>query len=505
MSAIEETKPEVGVRTAPARRGVPLTTRAVKLLSSVRFGVTLLVLLVVACMIGMLIMQQNVDGFDKYYAELTPAQKFLYGKLGFFDIYHVWYFNLLLLVLSLNIVLASIDRFPTAWTYIRRKKLDPEPRWLRRQEQAAGVWLRGDDPAAAIARAEAALRGVRYKTTVTEKAGRWYVFGERGAWNRLGAYSVHVALLTIFFGGFLTAQFGRVGNMPLEPGKSSDEMKEQVFERDRFSVVNYKLPFTVECTDIQQRLIRKDGPITADNTLDWLTRIRIKDAERGTETEALVHMNKPFDYRGHRFFQASFIADGKARQATVRVTPEGGGEGWDVTLPRDGSAELPDGTRVEFKDFSANFSLGNRGEAAEATVYQNPAATLAVTRPGGAPARAIAFTPEMVERAPFARQPVEGYTFRLVDYEKVPKAHVLSVQKDPGATVVYVGFGLLGLTLSAVFFFSHERVWALVEEGEGGGAEVTLGGNTNRNKLAFGDRFRRVVEGLGGEAFEVKK
>ncbi len=55
------------------------------------------------------------------------------------------------------------------------------------------------------------------------------------------------------------------------------------------------------------------------------------------------------------------------------------------------------------------------------------------------------------------------------------------------------------------FFFSHERVWAVVE-GRGAGAfEVTLGGNTNRNKLAFGDRFRRVVEGLGGEASEVKK
>jgi hypothetical protein len=28
-------------------------------------------------------------------------------------------------------------------------------------------------------------------------------------WNRLGRIPVHVALLTIFFGGFMTAQFGR--------------------------------------------------------------------------------------------------------------------------------------------------------------------------------------------------------------------------------------------------------------------------------------------------------
>ena len=49
-------------------------------------------------MIGMLIIQQNVQGFDAYFASLTPAEKLSYGSLGFFDIYYSWYFNLLLLV-----------------------------------------------------------------------------------------------------------------------------------------------------------------------------------------------------------------------------------------------------------------------------------------------------------------------------------------------------------------------------------------------------------------------
>src|SRR5688572_5022906 len=110
MSAIEESKREISVPTTAATRvSSPILTRLLNQLSNVSLGVTLLILLVIACMIGMLIMQQTVEGFDKYYAELTPAQKLLYAKLGFFDIYHVWYFNALLLLLSLNIVLASID------------------------------------------------------------------------------------------------------------------------------------------------------------------------------------------------------------------------------------------------------------------------------------------------------------------------------------------------------------------------------------------------------------
>ena len=507
MSAIEETKPEVRVATTtPAAKsaGPSVVTRALNLLSSVRFGVGLLIALAAACMIGMLIVQQNVDGFDKYFAGLTPAQKFLYGKLGFFDIYNAWYFNGIVLVLALNIVLASIDRFPGAWTYISRKKLDASAHWLRGQEQSASVGLRAASRTAAVERVSDAFRSSRLRPVVTEKGGKTFVFGERGAWNRLGAYAVHVALLTIFFGRFLTAMFSVGGNMPLEPGTSSSQLGETIFNVDQLSRTFHQLPFEVECTDVEQKLIRKEGRITSDNTLDWLTRIRIKDPERG-ETEALVHLNSPFDYRGYRFFQASFVPNGKARRVVLRVTPQAGGEPQDLAIPRDGAGVLADGTRVEFKDFAANFTVGGAQQESGEGEYNLPAATLVVTRPGAAAVKAIAFTPEMAERAPFAKQPVAGYTWRLVDFEKAPQAHILSVQYDPGATTVYVGFALLGLTLSSVFFFSHERVWALVEEKGDGRFEVVLGGNTNRNHLGFGDRFRRLVASIGGEPFEVKK
>ncbi|HEY0172046.1 MAG TPA: cytochrome c biogenesis protein ResB [Pyrinomonadaceae bacterium] len=478
--------------------------RTLDLLSSVRFGVSLLVLLASACMVGMLIVQQNVDGFDKYFSGLTPAQKFLYGKLGFFDIYHAWYFNALLLVLSLNIVLASIDRIPGAWTFISRKKLDASAHWLRGQKPSATTTLRAPSLEAAVSQVAGAFRSSRLKTVVTEKKGKTYVFGERGAWNRLGAYAVHVALLTIFFGGFMTSMFTVGGQMPLEPGLTSNELTETVFNIDQLSRRSFHLPFEVECTDIEQKLIRKDGTITSDNTLDWLTRIKIKDPERG-ETEALVHLNSPFDYRGYRFFQASFVPNGKARQIRLRVTPEGGGQPQDVSIPRGGAATLPDGTRVEFKDFSANFTVGGAGQSGSGEgTYENPAATLAVTAPGARAVKAVAFTPEMAERAPFARQPVAGYTWRLADFEKAPQAHVLAIQNDPGATVVYVGFTLLGLTLCAVFFFSHERVWALVEEKGDGRFEVVTGGNTNRNQLGFEDRFWKLLAAVGGELSDVK-
>ena len=129
MSALEETVTQKNIDTlAPLRSKESLLSRFLKLLCSVRLGVSLLVLLGLACLIGMLVMQENVDGFDNYYASLTPAQQLVYGKLDFFDIYHSWYFNALLLVLSFNIVLASIDRFPKTWTYVSKPKRGFESR-----------------------------------------------------------------------------------------------------------------------------------------------------------------------------------------------------------------------------------------------------------------------------------------------------------------------------------------------------------------------------------------
>lgn len=503
MSAIEETKTEIGVKpaAAPARESVPVVTRVLNLLSSVRFGVTLLMILVVFSMIGMLIMQKNVEGFEKYFAELTPASRLLWGSLGFFDIYDAWYFKLLLLVLSLNIVLASIDRFPKAWSFISKPKLDASPKWLRGQEQHADIALAGDSRESVAGRVAAACKSVGLKPRVTEKAGKTFIFAERRAWNRLGAYAVHVALLTIFLGGFMTRMFDQNGQVSLRPGMSANEMSETVFNLNdgglQLARATLPLPFEITCEDIQQKLIRQDKGIDSSNTIDWLTKLKIKD-EHGT-TEALVHLNNPYDYRGYRFFQASFIGVGRARQITLHLTREADGYQTDVTIPRDGSVNLSDGTHIDFVNFQPDFTMAGGQATSASGDYNNPAAILNVSSADGKQDRAYAFTRELPPNAPVGRA-VGGYKFRLAGFEKVADAHTLAIQKDPGATVFYIGSAMLIATLCGVFFFAHQRVWAVVEERGAGKFEVVLGGNTNRNAVAFGDRFKRLVAAVSGEA-----
>jgi cytochrome c biogenesis protein len=473
------------------------------LLSSVPFGIVLLVLLIIACMIGMLIQQQELETFPAYYAALTPAEKVVYGRLGFFDIYHAAYFNLLLLLLSLNIILASIDHFPASWSFVMRKKLTASPTFAMAQKFKEKVELPQLDRPQLAERAVAAARKMRFRARLTEANDRTTIFAERGVWNRLGAYAVHIGLLTIFFGYFLTSR-GHTGSMDVVPGKKSN-----VIAKNEFSVDNateehaigtrqLQIPFTVECLDFQQKLIDKNGSLDATNTLDWITRVRIVDPEIGKTTDTIVHLNSPLDYRGYRFFQNSVRGPNNARVIKLRVTPMNatinGGQPQEVTIQRNGEAKLADGTRLQYSEFNPSFSVGSDQQVQMPSgEYENPAAHLAYVMPDGKQGDVWALNEtfaKTVANAPFMRKFMDNgvYQFVLTDFEKAPTASILSVQFDPGASVVYAGFTILCLMLIAVFFFSHQRLWIVVEDGN-----VYLGGDANRNRLGFEDRAKKVA------------
>lgn len=476
----------------PNPKSKPIINRFLDFLSSVRFGVVLLIILVIFSMVGMLIVQQNVNGFDSFFASLTPAERMVYGTLGFFDIYHSWYFNCLLLVLSLNIVLASIDHFPTAWAYISKPKTEVTKAWLGHQKQNATIKLTDPNPTEKIV---AVFKKLGFSSKITEKGDRIHIFGEKGRFNRLGAYIVHVALLMLFLGHFVALQTGFDADVQLAPTQTTNAIELIEFKLDKQERFAAQLPFTITCTDIQQTLIDPKGSIEINNTMDWRTQIKIDDPQYGT-TIADVSLNKPFSYRGYRFFQASAITQGMARTMTLELTPEKGGEPIKVKLSRDGETNLPDGTKIIYENFWSDFVAGQ--PESSSNEYKNPAVKLKIVQPSGQSFDGYAFFNKLPDNAPIGKA-VGGYKLRLTEFEKSPSAHVLSIKYDPysGHFVAWYlgGFGLI-FALVFVFFFSHQRVWALID-----GENVTLGGNANRNNLAFNDKFTKIVNDLSGDSY----
>jgi cytochrome c biogenesis protein len=322
---------------------------------------------------------------------------------------------------------------------------------------------------------------------------------------------VHVALLTIFTGGFLTSRYGVGGSMEIKPGRTSDKFSTSEISLDGSRESQAVLPFQIECTDLQQKLIREEGGLDNTNTIDWLSYIRIVDKQRNVTQDMLVHLNNVGDYRGYRFFQNSFLPVGNARQIKISFEPAAGSGGAvaPVTIARNGSAEVPGIGTVRYVNFYPDFDVDDSGPTTLSRDYNNPAAQLEITGPDGKRTMSFAFNPQLSEQyltkandkigKEGGENPllVNGNKIILRDFEKVSLTHTLTIQYDPGRTPVYLGFTLLVMALCGVFFFSHRRMWAVIEP-NGTGSKIYFGGNTNRNRPAFEGRFNSLVQGVTG-------
>ncbi|MBK7709127.1 MAG: cytochrome c biogenesis protein ResB [Acidobacteria bacterium] len=320
-------------------------------------------------------------------------------------------------------------------------------------------------------------------------------------------------MLILFLGHFVAHQFGFDADVRLTPDtnpqvlsdfnlvQKSNTIQLIKFKLDKQERFNVELPFTITCLEIEQRLIDTGGQIEINNTMDWRTRIKIDDPGYG-ETIADVSLNNPYTYRGYRFFQASAITIGSASSMTFQLTPEDANEQpVTLTLKRNESAVLPNGTKVEYENFLPDFVMRGNQFTTQSAEYNNPVAVLRVTTPAKADKpeetiKVFAFANKLPDNAPVAA-PKAGYRWHMSQCTKSPLAHVLSIKYDPfnAAFIAWYigGFGLMG-ALMFVFFTSHRRIWAMVEKKSDGKFEVVFGGDANRNHLAFEDKFRLLVE-----------
>jgi cytochrome c biogenesis protein len=66
----------------------------------------------------------------------------------------------------------------------------------------------------------------------------------------------------------------------------------------------------------------------------------------------------------------------------------------------------------------------------------------------------------------------------------------LQIKADPGIPIVYLGFGLMMLSV-IMSYVSHSQVWALTADGQ-----LYVGGRTNRAQVSFERELLGVLEQL---------
>ena len=210
-----------------------------KTLSAVKTGVVLIIMVVIFSIAGTIILQRPLTDPDEMARAYSPAMLRFLDATGLTDVYHTHWFVALMLLVSLSIIAASVQRFPNAWRYFARPYKSPDEGFRRVLPIQAHLAITDEEQG--LGAAERAFRHMHLKSERIVRPDRFSLFAERNRISEMAVYIVHASLLLFFLGYFVVdAFYGWRGFLMLSPGMASNQVEMKNGEIR-------SLPFSIRC------------------------------------------------------------------------------------------------------------------------------------------------------------------------------------------------------------------------------------------------------------------
>jgi cytochrome c biogenesis protein len=433
---------------------------------SLKLTMFLMIALAVISIIGTVIPQGTPP--QEYLAQISPAKINLYKSLGFFDMYHSWWFILLLYLLTVNLVACSIKRLPHIW------KIITQPVTLLsgglEQSLTNVATIRSTNETTAVKEQVLAFLKTEFaEPVVTEADGAWHLFAQKTPWCRLSVYFVHLSVIIIFIGAIIGSFFGYKGFVNILEGESISK----VVSRSEREI---DLGFSLRLEQFSMSKYPNGTPKEFKSILTVL--------ENGKPvpdyTNARIIVNDPLTYKGITFYQSSY---GNAGNYFFTVSDLNGNNPVSLTVAGQSSVKLPDGSSLHVLEATKDVSQFATGVA-------GPAAQVELHAPNGNTESFVVYANHPELNLKHAQQHGSGPVIHYRGAEERMYTG-LQVAKDPGVEVVWLGCILMIIGIYAAFFMSHRRIWVRIQNGV-----VTIGGNASKNQAAFQQTFEGIVDRL---------
>jgi cytochrome c biogenesis protein len=447
--------------------------------ASVRTGIVLVILVVIAAAIGTVVLQRPMTDPDQMVRAYSPAVLTWLDRLGLTDVFHAWWFALLLALLSLSILFASIERFPVVWKFFARPYRRPEPHFRAVLPMQAEVPI--VSAAEGIAAAERAFRRCHLKPQRIEN-GSVSLYAERNRFARLAAYVVHLSLLLIFVGGIVDAIYGYRGYLQLTEG----EQKSTVDLRDGGRLK--QLPFAIRCDGAGQENYPDGTPKR------WWSKLAVLQNGKQVAYKE-ISVNDPLVYKGVRFYQSGFGMSGDLAWVKLVAKPKQAGAAPQQIVLRPGQpVQIDSATTVVITRFIPDFVIRDNEIYNRSNNPSNPAFQVqTVSQAGTTQQWVFAAYPEFShpsEKAP--------YDFQFADMGMAYFTG-LQVSHEPGQWGVWIGALLMALGLAAAFYLVHSRYWAVALDDGRGRQVLWVGGWASKNREEVAEKFKRLVQAIDQE------
>lgn len=462
-------KPEVKSRIPKKTIG----QRFWKFFSSPKLAIVLMILLAGISVIGTVLPQGRDSGF--YIKQFGADSAWWILQFGLSNLYYTWWFLTILMLLNVNIFVCFYGRFPQKYKSFARTRVNIGRAYIIKQRNSANLAI-AEGLEAGASSVEKVLKRYRYKVSSEKGEGSLALMASKGLLGRFGSDITHVAFLIIIGGAVFGNLFGFKDFIAIFEG-DNQYIKQGGFSLrlDKFDIEYY--PESSRPKDYKSTLTVVDGGE------DKFTKV--------------IEVNDPLIYKNIWFYQSSYgKAWEKVKEATFQVFDRGTGKfvgQYEVPFGRE-AAVAEDGLKIKMVSFVADFTydMSRRRVYSKSAEHRNPAVLVEVYEDGKLTAR-----PWIFLNFPDAHT-IQGrgtkYVLRLLSYQAVPYTG-LQVTRDPGVNVVWLGCFLLTAGLFFTFFVFHKRVWVRLEPGESG-TEVVIGGNTNKNVIAFEKEFQSLIREL---------
>jgi len=466
---------------APAGRQEP--SALWRFFANVKLGVFWLILLGVLSIIGTVIPQTTgqIETLQGYVARIGPDRAALYNQLGLLDVYHAWWFSLVLVLMCTSITVASFDRWPRIYKDFSRDEPVPPPARFesspfRKKWELAAAHGSIEDLKGLFAR----FFGAPQVSHVGEREA--VLYSNRGKWTRMGVLVVHAGILITAAGAVLDAYGGfKNGQMFIREGASSRDflILQGVSPAGEVLTDPRTLPFAVRCDDFDVQFYA--DPRSGEPTKNpKLFRSHLTILENGQERMGQdIFVNDPLRYGGYTFYQASYqAADPTAQLEAVEAKT---GEVIPLTVKLQQNFKVVGDPNVYVASFfEESFTHQDTGALGPALGIEIQGKS---EKDGG---RFLIF-----QKYPnFDRERGGKYFFRLVRTEQ-PFFTGLQIASSPGTPVVYTGCFLMVYGMLLAFFLSHRQSWLKVTA-EG----VVFAGLAYRHRLAYERKARAFQEAL---------
>jgi cytochrome c biogenesis protein len=449
-------------------------------LSSIKTGVILIILVVIFSAAGTVILQRPITEPEDMQRAYSPDMLRFLDATGLTDIFHTRWFVALMVLVSLSIIAASVQRFPNAWRYFARPYKSPDEGFRKVLPTQAQIPVADEE--LGLSAAERALRHLGLKSERIVRTESFSLFSERNRISEMAVYIVHASLLLIFLGGIVDALYGWRGFLMLTPGSASNQI-----ELRNGSLRT--IPFSVRC-DATGEDTYPDG-----TPKRWWSKLAVVDGGREVSNKEIV-VNDPLVYQGLRFYQASWGRTGKLDQLTLNATPANGTKGTaqQFTMTMNQTVTLDADTTVQLVEFIPDFVVQDGHVYARSREMTNPAVHMIVTSKK-ADSSVNVWLPEIPGIDQNASSP---YSFDPKGL-KTGLYTGLQVSHEPGQWAVWAGVVLMAIGLTFVFYVVHMRFWVVPVADASGGLTLWVGGTANRNRDAFEHKFKQVVEQIQKE------